>query len=273
MQRTISIIFGLGLVCLGLLVLASNLFIPLIGFSLYWWDAWRLMAGGAAGGRAAPGGDPIPRAGQARPGGIVHPGFPNLNQRQHPVVRQPVQPLERLVAAVAFGNSIGGGRIFISCLVYPLGLAGHSGYSGWGEWVGAGLLQPDRIVALVDRAVDCRADGAGVVLSADRRKNSYQGGECARAAVVCLCGRDGIHDGSHLVLNLAVVQPLLARSADRHRRYLAFLGGRPEYPSSPRCYPLQPFHAFRIIPGSSFRKLSGSEPFVRAEISEIRVDR
>jgi hypothetical protein len=42
MQRTISIIFGLGLVCLGLLVLASNLFIPLIGFSLYWWDAWRL---------------------------------------------------------------------------------------------------------------------------------------------------------------------------------------------------------------------------------------
>jgi hypothetical protein len=42
MQRTISIIFGLGLVGLGLLVLASNLFIPLIGFSLYWWDAWRL---------------------------------------------------------------------------------------------------------------------------------------------------------------------------------------------------------------------------------------
>jgi hypothetical protein len=42
MQRSISIIFGLGLVCLGLLVLASNLFIPLIGFSLYWWDAWRL---------------------------------------------------------------------------------------------------------------------------------------------------------------------------------------------------------------------------------------
>lgn len=42
MQRTISIIFGLGLVCLGLLVLASNLFIPLIGFSLYWWEAWRL---------------------------------------------------------------------------------------------------------------------------------------------------------------------------------------------------------------------------------------
>jgi len=42
MQRTISIIFGLGLVCLGLLALASNLLIPLIGFGLYWWDAWRL---------------------------------------------------------------------------------------------------------------------------------------------------------------------------------------------------------------------------------------
>ena len=42
MQRTISIIFGLGLVCLGLLVLASNLFIPLIGFSMHWWEVWRL---------------------------------------------------------------------------------------------------------------------------------------------------------------------------------------------------------------------------------------
>jgi hypothetical protein len=42
MQRTISILFGLGLVCLGLLVLASNLLIPLIGFSLYWWQVWRL---------------------------------------------------------------------------------------------------------------------------------------------------------------------------------------------------------------------------------------
>jgi hypothetical protein len=42
MQRTISILFGLGLICMGLLVLASNLFVPLIGFNLYWWDAWRL---------------------------------------------------------------------------------------------------------------------------------------------------------------------------------------------------------------------------------------
>jgi hypothetical protein len=42
MQRIISILFGLGLVCLGLLVLAFNLFAPLIGFSLDWWDAWRL---------------------------------------------------------------------------------------------------------------------------------------------------------------------------------------------------------------------------------------
>jgi len=41
MQRTISILFGLGLICLGLLVLASNLFMSLVGFSL-WWDAWRL---------------------------------------------------------------------------------------------------------------------------------------------------------------------------------------------------------------------------------------
>ena len=42
MQKTISIIFGLGLVCLGLLVLASNLVIPVLGFNLFWWDAWRL---------------------------------------------------------------------------------------------------------------------------------------------------------------------------------------------------------------------------------------
>jgi hypothetical protein len=42
MQRTISILFGLGLVCLGLMVLASNLFVPLIGVNLYWWHAWRL---------------------------------------------------------------------------------------------------------------------------------------------------------------------------------------------------------------------------------------
>jgi hypothetical protein len=46
MQKTISIIFGLGLIGLGLLVLAGNfLFTPLwrlIGFNLYWWDAWRL---------------------------------------------------------------------------------------------------------------------------------------------------------------------------------------------------------------------------------------
>jgi len=46
MQKTISILFGLGLIGLGLLVLAGNfLFAPLwrlIGFNLFWWDAWRL---------------------------------------------------------------------------------------------------------------------------------------------------------------------------------------------------------------------------------------
>jgi hypothetical protein len=36
MQKTISILFGL-----GLLVLAGNLMFPLIGFNLFWWDAWR----------------------------------------------------------------------------------------------------------------------------------------------------------------------------------------------------------------------------------------
>ena len=41
MQKTISILFGIGLIGLGLLVLAGNLMIPVIGFNLYWWDAWR----------------------------------------------------------------------------------------------------------------------------------------------------------------------------------------------------------------------------------------
>ncbi len=42
MQKTISILFGVGLICLGLLVLATNVLIPGFGFNLYWWDAWRL---------------------------------------------------------------------------------------------------------------------------------------------------------------------------------------------------------------------------------------
>lgn len=41
MQKTISILFGIGLIGLGLLVLVGNLFIPLIGFNLFWWDAGR----------------------------------------------------------------------------------------------------------------------------------------------------------------------------------------------------------------------------------------